>query len=94
MHSKASRYAPMTPYTVTLKDGTQVRAVPSPLPGLPLVAGYHRRLAGLRLDSVAFHYLRDATGFWRLCDAGNAMVPDSLGAADLVGVPLDAPVRS
>jgi hypothetical protein len=94
MFAKTSRYAPMSPYTVTLKDGTQVRAVPSPLPGPALVAGYHRRLAGQRLDSVAFHYMRDATGFWRLCDAGNTMVPDALGAADFVGVPPDAPVRS
>lgn len=94
MFASNSRYAPMAVYTVARRDGTSVQAVKSPLPGVALVAGYHRRLAPQQLDAVAFHYLGDATAFWRLCDANNAMVPDSLGAADLVGVPLGAPVRA
>ena len=88
-----SRYAPMAVYTVTRKDGTAVRVLRSPLPGAPLVLGYHRRLATQRLNSIASHYLSDATAFWRLCDANNTMVPDALGAADLVGVPRGARVR-
>ena len=89
-----SRYAPMTIYTMTLRDETAVRVVRSPLPGSPLVLGYHRRLAMQRLDSIAFHYLSDATAFWQLCDANNTMVPDALGAADLVGVPRGAKARA
>jgi hypothetical protein len=89
-----SRYAPMAIYTITLADGTAVRVVRSPLPGAPLVLGYHRRLATQRLDSIAFHYLSDATAFWQLCDANNTMVPDALGAADLIGVPRGAQARA
>ena len=94
MFFPGSRYAAMAMYKVERADGTTVQAVKLPLPGRPLVAGYHRRLAGQRLDLVAAHYLNDATAFWRLCDANNTMVPDALGSADLVGIPLDAPVNS
>jgi hypothetical protein len=88
MFSPASRYAQMATYSVVRADGTIVQAVKSPLPGSALVAGFHRRLAGQRLDSIAFEYLNDATAFWRLCDANDAMVPDALAVADLIGVPL------
>ena len=88
MFSSSSRYAPMSIYSVVRPDRTIVQAVKSPLPGPALVAGYHRRLAGQRQDSIAYNYLGDATQFWRLCDANDAMVPDLLGSADLVGVPL------
>ncbi len=94
MFFPGSRYSNMATYQVTRPDGTVIQAVKSPLPGRPLVLGYHRRLVGQRLDLIAAHYLNDATAFWRLCDANNAMVPDALNAADLIGIPLGAPVTS
>jgi hypothetical protein len=94
MFFPGSRYASMATCQVARPDGTVVQAVKLPLPGPALVLGYHRRLAGQRLDLIAAHYLTDATAFWRLCDANNAMVPDALGAADLVGIPLGAAVTS
>jgi hypothetical protein len=36
---------------------------------------------------IAAHYLADATTFWRLCDANNAIAPDALAARDQVGIP-------
>jgi hypothetical protein len=94
MFFPGSRYATMTTYNVARADGATVQAVKIPLPGRPLVTGYHRRLAGQRLDLIAAHYLNDAMALWRLCDANNTMVPDALSAADLVGIPLGAPVNS
>ncbi len=94
MFFPGSRYAKMATYTVTRPDGTTVRATRSPLPGPRLVIGYHRRLAGQRLDAIAAHYLADATAFWQLCDANSSVVPDMLAGADLVGIPLGAPARS
>jgi|HubBroStandDraft_6_1064221.scaffolds.fasta_scaffold04201_8 hypothetical protein len=94
MFFPGSRYGSMATYQVARPDGTLVRAVKLPLPGPALVLGYHGRLACQRLDLIAAHYLTDATAFWRLCDANNAMVPDALGAADLVGIPLGAAVTS
>ena len=35
----------------------------------------------------AYRYLADATAFWRLGDTNNAMLPEALGARDLVGIP-------
>jgi nucleoid-associated protein YgaU len=35
---------------------------------------------GDRLDNIAGRYLGDATLFWRLCDANNAMKPEELTA--------------
>jgi hypothetical protein len=49
--------------------------------------GFHHRRQGERLDLIASHYLFDATTFWRLSDANNAMVPDALGTHDLIGIP-------
>lgn len=75
-------------YSVVRADGSTVLVTRLPKPAPATLAGYHRRLVGQRLDHMAGHYLSDPTGFWRLCDANDSMVPDSLAAADLVGIPL------
>ena len=63
---------------------TAVRcAAPAPLP----LEGYHRSVAGDRLDLLAARCLNDPTVFWKLCDANNVPVPDALAAADLIGIP-------
>ncbi len=58
-----------------------------PLPSPAALIGYHQRLEGQRLDLIASRYLADPTAFWRLCDANNAMVPDTLAAHPLIGIP-------
>jgi hypothetical protein len=85
-----SRYSSMIPYTVTLADGSTVRATRLPAPGIQAVLGYYRRKQGDRLDQLAGRFLADATEFWHLCDANGSMAPDALAARDLVGVPIDA----
>jgi hypothetical protein len=87
MFMPGSRYEKMATYTVTLPDGREVTAVRTPLPVQTGLLGYHRRLEGQRLDHLASHYLADATQFWRLCDANNAMAPDALAVRDLIGIP-------
>jgi hypothetical protein len=94
MFFPGSRYLGMATYPVRRPDGTTAQAVKLPLPRPALVIGYHRRLVDQRLDLIAAHYLADATAFWRLCDAAGTVVPDALNAADLVGIPLGAPVTS
>lgn len=91
MFFPGSRYAALTPYSVTRPDGSVVRVTRLPAPGLPAVLGYYQRSQSERLDQVAARFLADATMFWHLCDANAAMVPDALAAHDLVGVPIDAP---
>jgi len=94
MFFPGSRYLGLTPYTVKLPNGTVVQAIRLPTPGLPAVLGYYRRAQSERLDQIAARFLADATMFWHVCDANDAMVPDALVAQDLVGVPIDAPTGS
>jgi len=87
MFMLGSRYLKMPTYTVTAANGRQVTAVSLPLPTPAPLLGYHRRLVGQRLDHIAAVYLKDATAFWRLCDANGAVVPDALATRDMVGIP-------
>lgn len=87
MFFPGSRYEKMEPYRVTRPDGSTVIGTRLPLPLSAPVTGYHRRLAGQRLDLISARYLRDATAFWRLCDANDAVAPDALAARELVGIP-------
>lgn len=88
MFAPNSRYAGLTTYTVTMPDGSTVVATRLPLPNPLALAGYHRRVAGDRLDLLAARYLKDPTFFWRICDSNNAPVPDALNARDLIGIPI------
>jgi hypothetical protein len=96
-----SRYADQATYTVTLPGGIQVTAVvppqcqsPGQSPGQPQsqppaqqvpLAGYAR--GGERLDLIAVQYLNAPSGFWRLCDANNALLAGALASRALVGIP-------
>lgn len=87
MFFKGSRYEKMSTYSVLTADGRKVAAVRLPAPVPRELAGYHPRKEGQRLDHIAARYLKDATGFWQLCDANDAVVPDALNRRDLIGVP-------
>jgi hypothetical protein len=87
MFFPGSRYASVSTYTMTLPDGTVVAVTRTPLPSSSTLMGFHQRLQGQRLDLIASRYLADATAFWQLCDANNAMVPDALAAHSLIGIP-------
>jgi hypothetical protein len=83
-----SRYEKTGTFVLTQPDGTMVQTLRLSAPGPALVQGYYRRSDGQRLDLIANAFLKDATAFWRLCDANNTVVPDSLAARDLTGIPL------
>jgi hypothetical protein len=87
MFAPNSRYAGLATYTVTMPDGSVVTATRLPQPKPLALIGYHRRVAGDRLDLLAARYLKDPTAFWQLCDSNNAPVPDALAARDLIGIP-------
>jgi hypothetical protein len=87
MFYPGSRYLKSGTYTLKKADGALVSVARLPLPSSAPLLGFHRRLEGQRLDLIASYYLADATAFWRLCDANNSVVPDSLAARGLVGIP-------
>jgi len=78
MFANNSRYKKMPTYETTDAQGRAVNAVVLPLPTQPPVAVEHVLREGQRLDLLATQFLEDATAFWRLCDANNAMHPDEL----------------
>jgi hypothetical protein len=91
MFKPDSRYIKQPLYTATASDGRQVVAVVLPLPPLQgSVVGYHERRNGDRLDLLAARYLADATWFWKIMDANNALCADALNARPLVGIPKGA----
>ena len=76
-----SRYFGMDTLTYVTPQGTTIAYVQRrflPLPDNFQVIQQHTVLQGERLDNIAAQYLGDATLFWRLCDANNAMQPDEL----------------
>lgn len=83
-----SRYSSNHTYALQRPDGTSITVVEIPLPGPAVVQGYYRRIGFQRLDVIANAFLKDATAFWRLCDANNSVVPDALGARPLIGIPI------
>jgi hypothetical protein len=87
MFFPGSRYEKIGTYQIARPDGTLVTATKLPLGVSKHLLGYHRRLEGQRVDLIAFHYLKDATAFWQLCDANNAIIPDALASQDLIGIP-------
>jgi hypothetical protein len=85
-----SRYANLSTYQVVKSDGTMVTVTRLPLPSQPPILGLHPRQNEQRLDLIAYHFLNDATTFWQLCDANNAMVPDALAIHSLIAIPGEA----
>ncbi|HTW02124.1 MAG TPA: hypothetical protein VMF87_17625 [Streptosporangiaceae bacterium] len=87
MFTPDSRYVSQPTYVVVLPDGTQTSVVVPLLPAPVPVAGYYQQAGQQRLDLIAVQYLNAPTGFWRLCDANNSMVPGALAARALIGIP-------
>jgi hypothetical protein len=87
MFSPNSRYAHAPTSTARTSSGATFTVIRLPVRPRPAVRGFHPRNDTQRPDLIAAHYLGDATAFWRLCDAGDAIAPDALTARDLVAIP-------
>lgn len=87
MFSENSRYFRAGTLRVKGPNGESVTITRIPSLRKDPLAGYHRRLEGQRLDVIASHFLKDATAFWRLCDANGWVVPDTLAIQALIGIP-------
>jgi len=88
MFDAKSRYAKQATDQVTDRRGrTVVVVVP---PGAPAQAlrGYHLHRQGQHLDHMAFKYLKNAAGFWRICELNDVMQAEMLSEADEIAIPL------
>ena len=67
-----------------------VTVIPAPDKPDQALLGLHRRIDGQRLDHLAFHYLADPAGYWRICELADAMTPDALAEARDIAIPAKA----
>ena len=88
MFHSNSRYAQAAITTARTSSGAEVAVIRLPIRPRPALRGFHRRNDVERLDAIAAHYVRDATAFWRLCDAAGAVAPDALAAREHVAIPV------
>ncbi len=90
MFDPASRYYSQPTATATDRRGRQVAVVPAPDAPQQQLLGLHHRVQGQRLDHLAFHYLNDQAGYWRICEMADVLLPDTLAEARDIPIPAKA----
>jgi hypothetical protein len=87
MFDPNSRYLKVPTYTVTDHRGrtvTVVQVPPDPGEGL---LGIHVLRQGERLDHLAYKYLNDPAGYWRIAERNEVMLPEQLSEQREIEVP-------
>jgi len=87
MFDPKSRYAGAARYEVRDHRGRTVTVVVVPPRPTPAVLGYHVLKQGQQLDQLAYKYLDDADGYWRIAELNDVMLPDWLAAARDIAIP-------
>ena len=83
-----SRYARTATYTVLDHRGRMVTVVGvPPHRGVP-IAGWHVWREGQRPDHLAFQYLGDGAGFWRIAEANDAMAAEWISELAEIAIPV------
>jgi hypothetical protein len=90
MSDPTSRYYNQPTATATDRRGRQVTIVPAPDKPQQQLLGLHHRIQGQRLDHLAFHYLNDPAGYWRICELADVLLPDALAEARDIPIPAKA----
>jgi hypothetical protein len=87
MYDKKSRYAKLETYPVEDRRGRTVQVVPVPDAPQQTIMGYHLLKQGQRLDHLAGKYLKDSAGYWRICEANDAMLAEQLSEQQEIAIP-------
>jgi hypothetical protein len=90
MFDPLSRYFDVDTYQLRDHRGRIVTVVAVPDAPAQAVAGYHVLRQGQRLDHLAFKYLDDGSGFWRIAEANDAMTAEQLTEASELAIPVKA----
>jgi hypothetical protein len=88
MFDEKSRYIHQPTYLAPDRRGRLVTVVTPPDAPAQTVRGYHLRRQGQRLDHMASKYLRDDTGFWRICELNDVMMAEMLTETDEIAIPV------
>lgn len=87
MFDTKSRYAKLNTYILKDRRGRTVAVVPVPPPPNEATLGTHVLRQGERIDHLAFRYLDNPTGFWRLCELNGAMLTEALTEQREITIP-------
>ena len=87
MFTDKSRYNNVTQYEVTDHRGRTVKVVATPSSPRQGIKGYHLLKQGQRTDHLASLYLNDPAGFWRIAEANDSMLPESLSEQSEIAIP-------
>jgi hypothetical protein len=87
MFDDKSRYADLETYTVTDPRGRTVAVVPVPDAPAEVSIGLHILRQGQRIDHLAYKYLDDPAGYWRICELNDVMLPEALTEAQEISIP-------
>jgi hypothetical protein len=87
MFTPPSRYVSAPTESVTDARGRTVAVVLPPAPPAQTLMGIHALRQGERLDHLAAKYLGDPTGYWRITEQNDVMLPDALTEAPEIEIP-------
>ena len=87
MFDDKSRYKKQEQYTVKDRRGRTVPVVSVPAAPAPRIIGYHLLKQGQRVDHLAFKYLDNPAGFWRIAEANDKMLPEALTEQTEIAIP-------
>jgi hypothetical protein len=87
MFDDKSRYKDAQTYQRIDRRGRTASVTATPQASEENFIGYHLRIQGQRLDHMAYRYLNNSTGFWRICDLNDVMLPEALSEALEIAIP-------
>lgn len=87
MFDPKSRYAKLKTCETTDRRGRKVSVVPVPEAPAEQVLGTHLMKQSQRLDHLAYQYLDDPAGYWRICELNDVMLPEALTEAREIDIP-------
>lgn len=87
MFDDDSRYKDAPTYILKDSRGRRVRVVAVPAAAPEVSVGVHLRKEGQRLDHLAFRYLKNASGYWRIAELNGVMDAEQLSEVLEVEIP-------
>ena len=87
MFDDKSRYKYKEQYEMEDRRGRMVQVVASPDAPRQTILGFHLLKQGQRMDHLAYKYLNNPAGFWRLAEANDVMLPEALSEQPEIAIP-------